>query len=234
MIDVFDRVPGKPNRIKITHDDGTVEFVTWERADEPVEPGTPINRALFESIKEDVDDRVKKSGDTMTGNLEIDNQLPKVALKGGATNRTAALTQYPTGNVGLSNNNDNNGNYTEFTVLPETAALQNQVRFRNVVGTRGTNFYIYGEHNKTQGLYTGTGAVEQRRINTGSYSSLLLVWSENNVLVLVTPIGAIVLSGATPGWLDSTKAYYANGTLYITYDGADLNGVGITYNYKAV
>jgi hypothetical protein len=234
MIDVFDRVPGKPTRIKLIRADGTEEIVTWERADEPVEPGTPINRALFESIKGDVEDRVKKTGDTMTGNLDIDNQLPRVALKGGVANRTAALTQYPTGNVGLANNNDSNGNYTEFTVLPETAALQNQVRFRNVVGTRGTNYYIYGEHNKPLGSYIGTGTATLRSVGTGAHSSLLMVWSENDVLAFVSPNGAFVLSGATPGWLDSTKAYYINGILRIAYDGTDLNGVGVTYNYKAV
>jgi hypothetical protein len=234
MIEVFDRVPGSPNRIKITHADGTEEIVTWERADDPLEPGTPINRALFESIRKDIEDRVQKSGDKMTGELEIENPLPRVMLRGGAANRNATLTQYATGNVGLANNNDNNGNYTEFTVLPETAALQNQVRFRNVVGTRATNFYIYGEHNKTQGSYIGTGVSDLRRINTGSYSSLLLIWSDNNVAAFVTPNGAFVLSGEVLGWLDSTKAYYANGTLYMSHDGADLNGVGITYNYKAV
>lgn len=54
MIQVVDRVPTYPNRIKITHSDGTSEYVTWERADEPVVEGTPINRALFESIANDV------------------------------------------------------------------------------------------------------------------------------------------------------------------------------------
>jgi hypothetical protein len=54
MIDVVDRVPTYPNRIKITHEDGTSEFVTWERADEPTVEGTPINKALFDSIKADL------------------------------------------------------------------------------------------------------------------------------------------------------------------------------------
>lgn len=54
MIDVKDRVPTKAGRTKITKDDGSIEYVTIERADEPVEPGTPINKALFNSIKEDI------------------------------------------------------------------------------------------------------------------------------------------------------------------------------------
>lgn len=54
MISVVDRVPTYPNRIKITKSDGTSEFVTWERADEPVVDGTPINKALFDSIAADI------------------------------------------------------------------------------------------------------------------------------------------------------------------------------------
>lgn len=54
MIPVVDRVPTYPNRIKITRQDGSTEFVTWERADEPVVEGTPINKALFDSIAADI------------------------------------------------------------------------------------------------------------------------------------------------------------------------------------
>lgn len=54
MIKVVDRVPTFPNRIKITREDGTSEYVTWERADEPTVAGTPINKALFDSIAADM------------------------------------------------------------------------------------------------------------------------------------------------------------------------------------
>ena len=54
MINVVDRVPTYPNRIKVTKSDGTSEYVTWERADEPTVAGTPINKALFDSIVEDI------------------------------------------------------------------------------------------------------------------------------------------------------------------------------------
>ena len=49
-----DRISSKPNRIKITHENGSVEYVTWERADEPLQEGTPLNKAtLFSSAVED-------------------------------------------------------------------------------------------------------------------------------------------------------------------------------------
>ena len=44
MINVVDRVSTYPGRVKITKADGTSEYVTWERADQPTVPGTPINK----------------------------------------------------------------------------------------------------------------------------------------------------------------------------------------------
>ena len=54
MINVVDRVSTYPGRVKLTRADGTVEYVTWERADEPTVAGTPINKALFDSIAADI------------------------------------------------------------------------------------------------------------------------------------------------------------------------------------
>ena len=54
MIEVVDRVPTYPNRVKITETDGSSRYATWERADEPTVVGTPINKALFDSIAKDI------------------------------------------------------------------------------------------------------------------------------------------------------------------------------------
>ncbi len=53
MINVKDRVPaiGKANRKKITfEDDGSVRYAKVEYADNPVEEGTPINKATLENL----------------------------------------------------------------------------------------------------------------------------------------------------------------------------------------
>lgn len=53
MIEVKDRIPTKPNRILITPENGNAPFyATWQRADEPIEEGTPVNKVLFDSIDE--------------------------------------------------------------------------------------------------------------------------------------------------------------------------------------
>ena len=51
MMDFKDRVPSQPGRRKITHADGTAEYVTVEMADNPTVTGTPLNRAAFMALQ---------------------------------------------------------------------------------------------------------------------------------------------------------------------------------------
>lgn len=50
MIEVIDRVPTYPGRVRMTPVAGQANTYDMVRADDPIEPGTPINKALFESI----------------------------------------------------------------------------------------------------------------------------------------------------------------------------------------
>jgi hypothetical protein len=45
-----DRQSAYPNRYKITRADGSTEYITLERADEPVVVGTPLNAETFNGI----------------------------------------------------------------------------------------------------------------------------------------------------------------------------------------
>ena len=45
-----DRVPQMPGRVKITTEDGMSQYATIERADEPVEEGTPLNAKHFNEM----------------------------------------------------------------------------------------------------------------------------------------------------------------------------------------
>lgn len=54
MIEVKDRIPTYPGRVRMTPVEGQPNTYDMVRADEPIEPGTPMNRALFESIRSDM------------------------------------------------------------------------------------------------------------------------------------------------------------------------------------
>ena len=45
-----DRVPQKPGRVKITPENGTAYFATMERADDPIQIGTPLNAGNFNEM----------------------------------------------------------------------------------------------------------------------------------------------------------------------------------------
>lgn len=48
----LDRVPTYPGRWKITKSNGTYEYVTMERADEPTVEGTPINAENLNALEQ--------------------------------------------------------------------------------------------------------------------------------------------------------------------------------------
>ena len=50
MIEVKDRIPTYPGRVKLVPVDGQENTYDMVRADSPIEAGTPINKALFDSI----------------------------------------------------------------------------------------------------------------------------------------------------------------------------------------
>lgn len=45
-----DRVPEKPGRVKITPEEGTAFYALLERADEPIQVGTPLNAGTFNEM----------------------------------------------------------------------------------------------------------------------------------------------------------------------------------------
>ena len=49
-LEFTDRVPQKPGRVKITPENGTAYYATIERADEPLDPGTPLNAKNFNEM----------------------------------------------------------------------------------------------------------------------------------------------------------------------------------------
>ena len=51
MINFIDRQPTQLGRRKITHEDGTSEYVIISMADNPDEAGTPLNRAILMALQ---------------------------------------------------------------------------------------------------------------------------------------------------------------------------------------
>jgi hypothetical protein len=75
-IEVKDRVATYPGRVKLTPVNGETNLYDMERADSPIENGTPIDKALFDNklytLTSDVTVYVSKSGNDLSGNGSYD------------------------------------------------------------------------------------------------------------------------------------------------------------------
>lgn len=70
-----DRQSAYPNRYKVTREDGTTEYITLERADEPTVMGTPLNAATFNKIIEEVIPMTRGGTDATDGVTALKNLL---------------------------------------------------------------------------------------------------------------------------------------------------------------
>lgn len=88
-----DRQSAYPNRYKITRADGTFEFVTLERADEPTVAGTPLNAETFNTMLAGLSETGHKhaASDINSGTLNI-SRIPTITLKKGGTGATDGAT----------------------------------------------------------------------------------------------------------------------------------------------
>lgn len=142
MVDVKDRVPTKPGRVKLIHDDGTFEYVTLERADEPVEAGTSINKVLFDDIYYEIENKkalcvedevafdiLADSSETLEKEYELDNtRLIYIMFSGQlvsrtiecvmifdcATNKVIALNNYASNSLDVVSGDGASLAYTNF------------------------------------------------------------------------------------------------------------------------
>ena len=65
MIEVKDRIPTYPGRVKMTPVEGQPNTYDMVRADAPIEVGTPINKALFDSITDEMASIQKSMSDAI-------------------------------------------------------------------------------------------------------------------------------------------------------------------------
>ena len=231
MIDVKDRVPTYPGRVKLTKTNGTSEYVTLERADAPTTEGTPINKALFDSIKTDVDGKVSKLGDTMNGNLTIQNAAPQVELFDPEYDGRTRLYKDVSSNADYGSmvaDIDATGG-TDLLNLRRSAGLLDKVSL--YVGN--TRYAIYGAHTKPWGSYTGNGAATVRQVNTTGNGYACIVHSANGTSIVMAR-GAIRAAGGTFSWIASSAAYFKNGILYIATTDSALNASGTSYSYEVL
>ena len=236
MIEVKDRVPTYPGRIKLTKADGTSEYYTLERADAPTQEGTPINKALFDSIKADIEASGTKVNPTFNGKVLIQGDAPEIEMWDPVSDSRTRIYK------------DANANADYGTVIADIDANADRdlLRLRRAAtladklallveqpnGTH-TTYQVYGAHNKPWGTYTGNGVTSVRQVTTGGNGFACIVRSSSGTCIVMGS-GVMRAAGGTFTWLPSGQSYFKNGILYIASTDAALNASGTTYTYEVL
>lgn len=231
MIVVKDRVSTYPGRMKLTRANGTVEYVTLERADAPTQEGTPINKALFDSIEADIADKFSKLGGSINGNMTVQNAAPGVEFWDPEADSRSRI--YKDANTSSDYGTcvadiDKNGGI-DILNIRRTAGLIDKLSL--YVG--GTRYPIYGAHTKPWGSYTGNGTAAVRQVNTTGNGYACIVHSGSGTCIVMAR-GAIRVGGGVFSWLPSGQAYFKNGILYIATTDSTLNTSGTSYSYEVL
>lgn len=104
MKDFLDRIPTQAGRRKITHADGTNEYVTVEMADEPSVEGTPLNREALMNVQgfSNEDTTISKSGNVTTVTITHgDGGKTVIIITKNSSTLTTVVSKYtgPSGSV---------------------------------------------------------------------------------------------------------------------------------------
>ena len=236
MITVSDRVSTYPGRVKLTRSDGSFEYVTLERADAPTQEGTPLNKALFDSIKADLDDKVSVLGGYINGNLGIQNTHPQVELFDPEYDGRTRLYKDVSSNADygtMLSDIDATGDIDSLNIRRSAALLDKlSLYVENANGT-STRYAIYGAHTKPWGSYTGNGVDTVRQVNTSGNGYACIVHSANGTCIAMAR-GTMRIAGGVFSWLPSGQAYFKNGILYIATTDSALNTSGTSYSYEVI
>lgn len=214
MINVVDRVPTYPNRIKLTKSNGTSEYVTWERADEPTVAGTPINKALFDSIVADI-------GLSKHTTVYVSQAGSDALGDGTAANPYATITK------ALSTLPKNlNGYDARLSIDSGTYAEDIEIaRFGNgnivLTGESGAAVSI----KSLRVMYGATAVTENIELTiTGTYGNYGIAVTQANLICLA----AVILNGAANNSVYASRNSFCMFATTLTINNSNQIGVHAT------
>lgn len=102
-------------------------------------------------------------------------------------------------------------------------------------GGVGTEYKIFGDHNKPTQSYQGDGETATRTINVGGIGNMLLVVSDNG-MALVTSAGAIwkPINSSSINGVGKNECNYSGGVLTLNTNVSALNLFGSTYTCQVL
>ena len=177
---------------------------------------------------------VKKSGDTMTGNLTLERNTA-VTVKGSntKTNREFYIETTSDNYTAIANRIIGDANNRVMLWLPpETAPLAQTLRVYRVVDGVGNAYNVLHTGNKPSGSYTGNGSATSRTINTGGIGDWVAIKSNNGIVILSNH--GVSSTGTALASISYNSAHFTGGILTLATTDALLNANGVTYYYQVL
>lgn len=153
FLQFVDRIPTLPNRKKITHADSSVEYATIEYADEPVETGTPLNRATlghigniigYNSMQVTQEEKLNQIVNLIQGEYQRDEQIANVENL-GFYNRTSS--DY---SIFTSADGDKIAIQLHNSWAQRTIEIPSSIKtFKVRTNSTGNNLYLRGSNDKS-------------------------------------------------------------------------------------
>ena len=175
----------------------------------------------------DLDTKVSKSGDTMTGDLWL------VANENGAVRVTG--WDDPSGEKSISIEASKTGGSKGRLIFNSGSNDMNLI-FQKCQGNTFYNTWnVLHTGNKPSGSYTGNGSATERKIDTGGIGDICLVWGYTYASI-VTPYGTLsrYYNNETPVNLKMSQMSFEKGVLTIATDNAVCNYNTATYYYQVL
>lgn len=192
----------------------------------------------FESSAQEIDDAVtnavKKTGDTMTGNLTI-KRAASVTVKGSntKTNREFYIESTSDNYTAIANRViDDTNNRSMLWLSPETTSLEQALRLYRVVNGTGKSYNVLHTGNKPSGTYTGNGSATSRTINTNGIGDWIAIKSNNGIVILSNH--GVSSTGTALASISYNSAHFASGTITLATTDTLLNANGVTYYYQVL
>lgn len=213
-------------------------YELWERKAEltaadvgAVPTSRTVNgKALSSNITLAADDigAVKKTGDTMTGALNVET-----SNSGGR----AAHVSYSSNGYAVFLNRLDTNHSVGFRIYPNTTDALEALILTHTNGSgsgNSKNYKILHEGHKPSDSYTGNGSTATRKLTIGGIGGLLLIQG-GGCTALVGRNGAIVLeiSGTVSG-LSESDIWFGDGVLTMNTDNEAVNGNSYRYNYQVL
>lgn len=255
MINVVDRVSTYPGRVKLTKADGTSEYVTWERADQPTVEGTPINKALFDSIAADIGVTanttvfVSKSGSDTLGNgsssnpyltiMKAVNSLPKnlngktviINVGAGTYAETVTIEHFFGGSITINGNVGAGVTITGLT-LQNCAVLIDAISL--TVGSGGIFVGARGMLYSASSNITVTGAANGVILRYGALMEITTTLTINNATnrAMQVQYASMASIATLAGTGNSIGVYVYNSTVYLF--NTTLSATTVTINDNGI